>query len=63
MPDTVLGTKDTALGRCLPGAHSLVWRQTNICINKDKNCDKCYDGKVQNTVKEFLYLRKLVSGT
>ena len=44
-------------------AHNLVDRQINNHIIKDKNHNKCYDGKVQNTTREFLHLTKLTSET
>lgn len=39
-------------GLCLPRIHGLAGRQINNHISKDKNCDKCYDGKVQNVLRE-----------
>lgn len=36
---------------------------TDKYLHKYKNGDNCYDGKVQNTMEEFVYLRNLMSGT
>lgn len=44
-------------------AHNLVERQINNHIINNKNHSKCYDGKVQNTTREFLHLTKLTSET
>ena len=41
-------------------ADGLAGRQVNSHINKDKNCDKCYHGKVQNTMREYLNHRNLI---